>query len=369
MSLTALLVCPDAKAVEVLGRILKDLGISVEACGERTKALAKVAQSRYDALLVDCHEERTTTEVLAAARKSPENKTTLVVAMVDGQTNVRDVFARGANFVLYKPVSTERAKNSLRAARALMRRERRRHGRVPVHAEAAIDCANIASASVTLIDLSEEGTAIQCDRRLPPSCKVYFQFSLPGQVTTVRLSGEVVWQDSTGRVGIRFAGVPQASRRVLNEWLKTNVGRGVGSASLPPELPAQAPAGFGLLAVSASDRRIQSRHACRLGADLYRAGVNVPHRCSLSDISTGGCYVESTSPFPAGTPVEIVVRTREMKIHLKGAVLAMHPGFGMGVRFHLRTAEERDHVQTLIALLAESQSSEPGMVVEPWARG
>ena len=368
MALTALLVCPDVKAVEVLSRILKDLGISAEACPDRAQALAKLAQCRYDALLVDCHEERTANEILAAARKSPENKTVLVIALVDGQTNVREVFARGANFVLYKPVSTERAKNSLRAARTLMRRERRRHGRVPVHAQAAIDCANIANASVTLIDLSEEGTAIQCDRRLPPSCKVYFQFSLPGQVTTVRLSGEVVWQDSTGRVGIRFAGVPQTSRKLLNEWLKTNVSHTVGAESLPPEFPGQSPAGFGLLPVSASDRRIQSRHACRLGADVYRAGVNVPNRCSLSDISTGGCYVESTSPFPAGTPVEIVVRTREMKIHTKGIVQAMHPGFGMGVRFHLKTAEERDNVQTLIALLAESQSSEPGLVVEPWTR-
>jgi len=366
MALTALLVSPDLKAVEVFRRILKDLGISVEHCEDVPTAVTKLAQSCFEALIVDCQDQAYAGATFAAVQKSPHNKGAMVIAIVDNDSNVRDIFARGANFVLYRPISAERAKTSLRAARALMRRERRRHSRQAVHAQATIDCANIENASVILTDLSEEGTAIQCERRLPPSCKVYFQFSLPGQVTTIRLAGEVVWQDSTGRVGIRFAGVPQASRRVLNDWLKNSINRGAESATPTlSELPA-APAGFGLLPVSAADRRIQTRHACRLSADVYRLGVNVPNRCSLSDISTGGCYVETTAPFPAGTPVEIVVRTTEIKVVVRGAVQAMHRGFGMGVHFNMKTANERDNVQTLIALLAESESSEPGVVTEPW---
>jgi CheY-like chemotaxis protein len=364
MALTALLVSSDLKAVEVLRRILKDLGIEVEHCAEQSVAITKLAQTCFDAILVDCGNEAAASETLAALRKSPHNKATMAIAMADGQSNVRNIFAEGANFVLYKPISSERAKNSLRAARALMRRERRRNARQPVHAQANIDCANIENATATILDLSEEGTAIQCDRRLPPSCKVYFQFSLPGQVTTVRLSGEVVWQDATGRVGIRFAGVPQSSRRLLNQWLKEGPKPGAND-SLRIELPAP-PSGLGLTQASASDRRIQSRHACRLSADVYRAGVNVPNRCSLSDLSTGGCYVESPSPFPIGTAVEIVVRTKEMKVMVHGVVQAAHPGFGMGVRFNLKTANERDNVQTLIALLNESDSSDSGVVVEPW---
>lgn len=365
MALTALLVSPEGKASEVLSRILEDLGITVEPCCQPSQAAARLTQESFDAFLVDCQDERFAAEVLAAARKSARNKTTLAIALVDGQNNVRDMFARGANFVLYKPISSDRAKNSLRAARALMRRERRRHTRLPVHSQATVSCANVEDANATLLDLSEEGTAIQCDRRLPPSCKVYFQFSLPGQVTTIRLSGEVVWQDSTGRVGLRFAGVPQASRRLLNQWLEAGMAQHAADGTAASGMSAP-PAGLGLLPVSAADRRIQSRHACRLGADVYRQGVNIPHRCSLSDISTGGCYVETSDPFPAGTPVEIVVRTREMKVHVAGIVQAMHRAFGMGVRFNLKTVNERDNVQTLIALLAGKESSETGVAAEPW---
>jgi hypothetical protein len=100
-----------------------------------------------------------------------------------------------------------------------------------------------------------------------------------------------------------------------------------------------------------------------MGADVYRTGSSVPNRCSLSDIGTGGCYVETTEPFPAGTAVDIVVRTQDMKLRVRGTVQAMHRGFGMGVRFTLNTAEERAQVEQLIAC----QADEPA-TAEPWGR-
>ena len=90
-------------------------------------------------------------------------------------------------------------------------------------------------------------------------------------------------------------------------------------------------------------------------------GVPVPNRCSLTDISSGGCYVEMPTPFPAGTHVEILVRAQDMKLRVQGVVQSVHPGFGMGVQLVLKTAENHDHVQSLIRLLAESdQGSEVG---------
>lgn len=368
MALTSLLVCADAQAVEVLTRILRDLGIGVEHCSDPEAALARLRAQAYDALLVDCKAEQAAIELLVNSRKTPINRATLAIALVDGGNNVREVFAKGANFILYKPVSTERAANSLRAARGLMRRERRRNQRIPLHAEASIAYSGIEDVPATLLDLSEEGIAIQSDRKLPPKCKVYFRFNLPGQVSVVRLSGEVAWQDSTGRVGIRFADVPLASRKVLSQWLGANPAK-----TTPPPLPgveattpnsSSAPSGLGLLSVSSADRRIRSRKACHLSADVYRLGSGVPNRCTLSDISTGGCYVETPSPFPAGTPLEIVVRTATLKLRVRGSVQAAHPGFGMGVSFTLQTAEQRDQVQQLIAC----QPAEPGLPVETRTR-
>jgi CheY-like chemotaxis protein len=356
MALTSLVVCADAKAVQVLSRVLEDLSIGVEHCGDPREAADRLTAKHFDVLLLDCEDETATMALLDSMAAISTKKRPLTIAIVDARNHVREIFARGSNFVLYKPVSPERVASSLRAARSLMPNERRRAQRVPVPAPVSIAYADVQNASAHLVNLSEDGVAIRSQRNVPPRCKVYFEFTLPDEVSVVRLSGEVVWQDALGRVGLRFARVPQASRTVLDSWLRQNLNRDVqgGPPALPTPQEAESdniprPAGLGLLAVSAADRRGKSRHACHLSADLFRAGSNTPQRCSLSDISDGGCYVETTEPFPSGTSVEIVVRTQELKLRVQGRVQASHPGFGMGVQFTLRTAHQRDQVKELIA--------------------
>jgi len=101
----------------------------------------------------------------------------------------------------------------------------------------------------------------------------------------------------------------------------------------------------------ADNRRTQARYACRLGAEVYRTGTSVPNHCCLTDLSSGGCYLEVPMSFPQGSSVEIVVRTYEMKLRLRGAVQASHPGYGVGVAFEL-TKEEQANVKKLIDFVA-----------------
>src|ERR1700686_3198558 len=321
MALTPLVGCADLKAVQVLSQILRELNIEAEHCGDLAQATARLAAQHFDAVVVDCQDQMPAIELIAGVRKSQINRSTLIIGLVDGREQVRDIFGQGANFIVYKPVSVERAGSSLRAARGLMAREKRAKLRVSLHAPASITYANAEDVAATLLDLSEDGLAIQAERRLPPRCKVYFQFNLPGEKSSVRLSGDVVWQDSSGRVGIRFVDVPQTSRRTLNEWIKGSLARLEKAEHDAPKVAPKAPekpmatrlAGLGL-SVTSSNRRIQSRRACRLSADVFRLGEGVPNRSTLSDISTGGCYVETPSPFPSHTVLDIVVRTHEMKL-------------------------------------------------------
>src|SRR5256886_16656018 len=125
MTLTSLLVCADASAVEVLSRILVDLGIAVEHCSDPSAAALRLAAQHFDAILVDCDDQPSAIELIALARKEPANKTTLFIAMVDARNQVRDLFSKGGNFIVYKPISAERASSSLRAAKGLLRRGRR----------------------------------------------------------------------------------------------------------------------------------------------------------------------------------------------------------------------------------------------------
>ena len=382
MALSSLVVCADEFTAQVLRRILEELGIAVQYCREASEAQLKLANERFDAIVIDCENEGQATRVLREIRSSALNRATLAVAIAGKENNVRQMFALGINFVLYKPVSEERVWSSFRAARSLMQREKRRSNRVAAHAKVALDYANVENVPATLVDLSEDGTAVQSERKLPPDCRVYFQFALPGHTSTIRLAGEVVWQDSAGRVGMRFVNVPTSSRRVLSNWIKAaptpvvpapqvprpqeSIVKTTGSVSGSGK--SRTDGGLSRLRSSPGNRRGQSRHSCRLGADVYRMGIGVPTRCSLTDISSGGCYVEMTSPFSPGTRVEIIVRTENMKLRTQGVVQSTHLGFGMGVQLSLKTAEDHDQVQSLIRLLEQSGEEEVGPVNDPWTR-
>jgi CheY-like chemotaxis protein len=381
MNLSSLLVCADEVSVQVLKGVLKELGIRVELCPDAVRAAVRLAQERFDLIILDCDRQADVTALLQETRSSRLNDTTLAVAVVAGQENIREIFSLGVNFVLYKPVSYERALSSLRAAQSVLYRDKRRKARAAVHTQATIDYAGVERATATLVDLAEDGMAVNFGKKLPPTCKVYFQFQLPGQTANVRLSGQVVWQDWKGRAGIQFVDVPQTSRRILREWLQMNL-----SDAPTPQLPSQEvkveqsirPDQDGVLTTSRgkkqdlkgsdgeaaarlrdepSNRRGQIRYACRLGAEVYQTGSPVRHYCHLSDLSPGGCYLEMPLAFAAGLTVEIVVRTHEMKLRLSGEVKASHPSYGMGVLFHLNTKDERHGVQQLIDFVAAASKS------------
>lgn len=357
MALTALVVCKDAEAAAVLGRILVEKGIGVEHCRDFAVAIARVQERRYGALIVDCEDELRAAELISAARHAPINETTLVVAMVDARNEVRDLFTEGANFLIYKPVSLERAAESLQAAWSLMPRDRRRKRRVHISTQASITFATTEDACAPLLNLSEDGIALHSPNKIPPS-RVYFQFALPGQSSKVRLSGDVVWQDSHGRVGLHFAQVPQASRRVLDQWLQANVS--LESQPGDPtslileqtriELDEPKFSRSGAVPSGKTERRAQSRFNCRLGVNVSSPGGGVLQHCTLTDLSSGGCYVETTQPFSAGTAVVIEVRTLEMKLSVHGKVKSTHRGYGMGVQFNAKSIEEQEQVEKLLAV-------------------
>jgi len=73
-------------------------------------------------------------------------------------------------------------------------------------------------------------------------------------------------------------------------------------------------------------------------------------RWRLTDISAGACYLESVSPFPAGTPVLLSIRAADKEYVLEGVVRASHPQTGMGVEFS-RANNQSERVVELIGQL------------------
>jgi len=321
MSLKALMLCSDEKIVRVLRRTLGDLDISVELCPDSDSALRKLTRQRYEAIVVDCSGDGSE-EVLRSARTAACNKHAVAVAVVEPIVGLKAVFEIGAHFVLYRPVTMEKAKSSFRAARALMKSERRRNARVAV--EIPVVMRNLSGGTnikVTTVDLSEGGLAIQMPKGHRPTGRWQLVFTLPGSDASLEIPAEFAWEGSASQAGVRFQQVPPETTLLLRQWLQQN----------SPESEQDDP----------------------------------PIRCQLTDLSLGGCYLELPSPFPPSSRVTLSMRAGEMEVRVQGVVRVMHPDKGMGVEFTQSTPQHRKAVGDLLRSLTENPDLHPELMVEP----
>lgn len=322
MSLKALLLCSDEKIVRVLRRTLGDLDIAVELCDSSDKALRKLTRQRYEAIVVDCADDGSS-EVLRSARSAPCNKQAVAVAIVEPVVGLKAVFEIGAHFVLYKPVSMEKSKSSFRAARALMKSERRRNARVSVQIPVLMrNLSGGQNLKVTTTDLSEGGLAISLPaKHRYPAGKWQVLLNLPGADPELELPAEFAWEGTGAQAGLRFQQVPIETMMRLREWLKQN----------SPDAEQDDP----------------------------------PMRGQLTDLSLGGCYLEISSPFPPSSRVTLSMRAGQAEVRAQGIVRIMHPDKGMGVEFLQSSADHRSAVEKFLQLLSENRTLMPELLVEP----
>lgn len=74
-----------------------------------------------------------------------------------------------------------------------------------------------------LLDLSEDGFAVQTSERLQKDRAVKLCLDLPETNNFIHGTGKVVWSDDAGRGGIRFSALSESSRKILKEWLLSNL--------------------------------------------------------------------------------------------------------------------------------------------------
>jgi DNA-binding response OmpR family regulator len=324
MNLLALLLSTDDSASEVLGRVLPASGIAVERLSDLTTAVERLQQQRFDALVIDFEDPKAAAEVLEEARRLNSGNALVTVALVAERTKARDILSGGAHFVLYKPVSDDTARAGLRAVTALLNRERRQAYRVPVQVPVELTLSDAGKAEGILLDLSESGMDVLTAEPQAPGALLNFRFQLPDGSLEVNAHGQVAWANPNGQTGVHFLDLEQSIKAQLRLWLQAAAGTHGG-----PEQSVS--------------------------------------RCKLTDLSLGGCYVETDSPFPEKALVDLCLRTSDVAVHTDGMVRVTHPGHGMGVEFPSRTPEQRLEVSNLISLLRSCPESMLEFSVSPRA--
>jgi len=96
------------------------------------------------------------------------------------------------------------------------------------------------------------------------------------------------------------------------------------------------------------NRRTYPRMKCRVTIEIQENGKETLMMGNLTDVSLGGCFIETSVIMAAGTPLKLVFSIDDGKIQAEGSVLRLEPGAGIAVQFNETTRGDRGKIPQVI---------------------
>ncbi len=178
------------------------------------------------------------------------------------------------------------------------RRARVRHKiQTPAYATFSAESQSTMIDLHEIVDISEEGVAIQCHKPLDVGQAVNLCLDLADCEQHIYTAGQVIWLNESGRAGLRFAALAPASLVRLREWLFLNAMAGVANAeadlfhpvAIEPVSPRPDYTDT-LAAVTAVQREVET-----LGADLAAALQLIAARAQTLVRASGSAIALATA--------------------------------------------------------------------------
>ena len=217
IQLNALVCSEDQRTVKVLQVLLEEMRIAMELSATRDEAAKHLVTRHFDGVFVDAAVPAST-DLLRDVKEAGQRAVSF--AILEGMTSVKEAFSLGAGFILYKPLSIEKTKTSLRAAHGLMMRERRRHFRHTLEeVSATVQFPGVPEKKAEILDLSVGGMALRLMEYTERRGEVRAQFQLPEREAVITVDGEITWADDHGRVGVHFTSISEAALGAITAFL------------------------------------------------------------------------------------------------------------------------------------------------------
>jgi hypothetical protein len=89
------------------------------------------------------------------------------------------------------------------------------------------------------------------------------------------------------------------------------------------------------------ERRIATRHALVLAAEIIELPRGAKLQGRTSDVSRTGCYVDTLNPISLKSQVRLRLTHRNEVFEVTGLVVYVSPGLGMGIRFENVPSEQQ----------------------------
>lgn len=104
------------------------------------------------------------------------------------------------------------------------------------------------------------------------------------------------------------------------------------------------------------ERRKTPRFKVSVPVEIHTETSAAPLHCATSDLSLGGCYIESMYPFPAGTSLELKLEAGGTHI-ISANVVTCDPQFGNGIQFLRMLPEDRVALSNFLDAAAKQELS------------
>jgi len=104
------------------------------------------------------------------------------------------------------------------------------------------------------------------------------------------------------------------------------------------------------------NRRHYPRTKVIVPVELQAEGGDSPIRGATTDLSIGGCYIETIFPFPVGTALDLKLHLEDTLL-VSATVVTCDPQVGNGIEFEKMLPEDREALSAYLDAVEKERKS------------
>ena len=217
----------DPQMLGMMGKLISQTGATPRCVASSPLAADLVDRDKFEGVFLDWQmPEMSGAELVQRIRRSKRNTRSPIIMLsrIGNPSARKEGFRAGINLSMEKPLSILQFRHLLRASRALMFEERRRHYRAPVLETVTCqwDKRRVEGQSV---NLSTSGILLSLEKTPPQGAEVYVKFTLPDSSYRISLPAKVARVTPEGQVGLRFFGVKHEVRERMTNFVDLSLRR------------------------------------------------------------------------------------------------------------------------------------------------
>lgn len=192
----------------------------LEVVPDSHSAQNRITEIRFALVIIDCDDVYGGASLLRATRLSLPNRSSMVLAVTNGDTQPADALDLGATYVLAKPITAAAAESEVERLSRSLEPNQRADYRFSLKIPVFVSFGQVAELRAETFNISQGGLGIRVSEAITQDDLVHLRCCLPGTLIPIQAHGEIAWADREGNCGVRFIAMGDSSQHVLSDWLE-----------------------------------------------------------------------------------------------------------------------------------------------------